>query len=96
MTDSSDEKHPPARRSAADVVYGVLGAVVPSCGTALRLVELGQERSLTLRERFVLKYNSPLCLHCNCNREKFDKELSLMREIEEKRKDGGSDAENGS
>ena len=92
----SDSPKKQPKRSAADVVYSVLGAVVPGCGTALRLVELGQERPLTLRERFVLKYNSPLCLHCNCKRETFDKELERMREIEEQRKrsgeTGGDDA----
>ena len=80
------QKKPKSSRSAADVVYGVLGAVVPSCSTALRLVETGQQRPLTLRERFVLKYNSPLCLHCNCNRDKYDKELERMRTIERRRR----------
>lgn len=84
----SPKKQP--KRSPVDIVYSVLGAVVPGCGDALRLVELGQERPLTLRERFVLKYNSPLCLHCNCKRETFDKELKRMREIDEQRKSGAS------
>ena len=91
MSDSS--KKPSLRnRKPADVVYSILGAVVPGCGTALRLVALGQERPLTLRERLVLKYNSPLCLHCNCKRETFDEELKRMREIEEQRKGGDPDA----
>lgn len=84
----SDSPKKQPSRSAAGVVYSILGAVVPGCGNALRLVELGQKRPLTLRERFVLKYNSPLCLHCNCKRETFDEELKRMREIEEKRKNG--------
>lgn len=79
----SEPNQPP--RSAADKLYGAIGTVIPNCGTALRLVELGQERPLTLRERFVLKYNSPLCLHCNCNREKFDEEREKLREIESAR-----------
>ena len=74
-----------SNRSAADKIYGAIGTVIPNCGTALRLVEIGQERPLTFRERFVLKYNSPLCLHCNCNRDKFDEELERMREIEKNR-----------
>jgi len=70
------------KASFGDAVYGALGAVVPSCGDALKMVERGQERPLKLHERFVLFYNSPLCLHCNCNREKFEKERAKMREIE--------------
>ena len=79
------KKESPA--SLEDVVYRALGAIVPSCGDALRLVELGQQRPLNKRERFVLFYNSPLCLHCNCNRERFDKERDKMREIEAERLD---------
>ena len=61
-------------------MYGALGAIVPSCGDALRLVETGQQRPLKLHERFVLFYNSPLCLHCNCNRDKFNRERAKMKE----------------
>lgn len=71
-----------AKRSVGDVLYAGLGAVVPSCGTALRMVEIGQERPLKLHERFALLYNSPLCPHCSCKREKFDKERARLREIE--------------
>lgn len=71
-----------AKRSVGDVLYAGLGALVPSCGSALRIVEIGQQRPLKLHERFVLLYNSPLCLHCSCKREKFDKERARMREIE--------------
>ncbi|NBB79520.1 MAG: hypothetical protein GVY36_08765, partial [Verrucomicrobia bacterium] len=52
-----------------------------SCGPALRMVERGQERPLNPGEKFVLFYNSPLCLHCNCNRAKFNEERAKMREI---------------
>jgi len=69
------------KRSAADVFFDTLGAIVPSCGPALRMVELGQQRPLSLKERVVLTYNSPLCLHCNCNRRKFNEERAKMREI---------------
>jgi thioredoxin-related protein len=48
----------------------------------LRLVELGQQRPLKLHERLLLIYNSPLCLHCNCKRDKFNKERAKMRAIE--------------
>lgn len=75
-----------SKRSAADLFFDTVGAVVPSCGPALRMVELGQERPLSLKERFVLTYNSPLCLHCNCNRRKFNEERAKMREIEAQRK----------
>ncbi len=54
----------------------------------MRLVELGQERPLSFPEKFVLAYNSPLCLHCNCNREKFDKERAVLRELDQLRKNG--------
>lgn len=74
------------KRSAADVFFDTLGAVVPSCGSALRMVERGQERPLSLKERFVLTYNSPLCLHCNCNRRKFNEERAKMRAIEAERR----------
>ncbi len=84
-------------RSAGDAVYDFIGHLVPSCSTALRLVELGQARPLTLREKFVLKYNSPLCLHCNCKRETFDKELERMRDLEAQRnnENGGGSAPTG-
>ena len=68
-----------AKRSAADLFFDVVGAVVPSCGPALRMVERGQERPLKFGEKFVLLYNTPLCLHCNCNRMKFKEEKAKMR-----------------
>ena len=69
------------KSTLSDAVFDAMGSVVPSCGTALRLVETGQRRPLSLRERFVLLYNSPLCPHCQCNREKFEKERARMRDI---------------
>jgi hypothetical protein len=66
------------KRSAADVFFDAIGAVVPSCGPALRMVERGQERPLKLGEKIVLLYNTPLCLHCNCNRAKFKEERAKM------------------
>lgn len=74
------------KRSATDLFFDTVGAVVPSCGPALRMVELGQQRPLSLKERFVLTYNSTLCLHCNCNRRKFNEERAKMREIEAERR----------
>ncbi len=82
------ERHQKPNRSAGDVFFDTMGSLVPNCGTALRLVELGQERPLSLRERFILAYNSPLCLHCNCNRGKFDKARSVLREIDQERGSG--------
>lgn len=70
------------RISPGDIIYSLLGAIVPSCGEAMRMVEIGKERPLRPGERFVLLYNSPLCPHCNCNREKFNKERAKLREIE--------------
>ena len=72
-------KRKKGKRSAVDVFFDAVGAVVPSCGPALRMVERGQERPLKLGEKFVLLYNTPLCLHCNCNREKFKQEKAKMR-----------------
>lgn len=76
----------PSKRSASDMFFDTLGAIVPSCGPALRMVELGQQRPLSLKERLVLTYNSPLCLHCNCNRRKFNEERAKMRAIEAERR----------
>jgi len=73
-------------KSLSDRASELLGALIPSCGDGLRLVELGQKRPLKLHERFALLYNSPLCLHCNCNRQKFDKEREKMRAIELQRR----------
>ena len=70
-----------------DRAYALMGAVVPSCMDGLRLVELGKNRPLRLHERFALLYNSPLCLHCNCNRAKFNKERAKLREIERQRRE---------
>jgi hypothetical protein len=74
------EKSKP-KRTPSDVFFDTIGAVVPSCGPALRMVELGQQRPLSLKERFVLLYNTPLCPHCNCNRAKFVEERAKMKEI---------------
>lgn len=79
MSHSSKSKK--SKRSTADVFFDTVGALVPSCGPALRMVELGQERPLKLGEKFVLFYNTPLCLHCNCNRAKFKEEKAKMRAV---------------
>ncbi len=73
-------------KTLSDRTCEILGALIPSCGDGLRLVELGQKRPLKLHERIALLYNSPLCLHCNCNRQKFDKERAKLREIERERR----------
>jgi hypothetical protein len=77
---------PKPKPSASDRIYTLLGIVFPNCGDALRLVETGQQRPLKLHERIGLVYNSPLCLHCNCKREKFDKERAKYRALEDSRK----------
>jgi hypothetical protein len=79
MSHSSKKKK--GKRSAVDLLFDAVGAVVPSCGPALRMVERGQERPLKFGEKFVLLYNTPLCLHCNCNRAKFKEERAKMREL---------------
>jgi hypothetical protein len=77
------------KSSLSDAFFDAVGAVVPSCGPAMRMVEIGQERPLTLGEKFVLTYNSPLCLHCNCNRRKFKEGRAKMRELEAGRRRAG-------
>jgi hypothetical protein len=79
-------KKKPKSRSVADILFDTAGAIVPSCGSALKMVELGQERPLNMREKFVLLYNTPLCPHCRCNKETFVKERAKMREIASARK----------
>jgi hypothetical protein len=69
------------KRSVSDICCDTLGSLLPSCGTALRLVSVGQKRRLKLGEKFVLFYNTPLCLHCNCNRAKFREEREKMRRL---------------
>ena len=76
------------KRTATDVFFDTIGAVVPSCGPALRMVELGQERPLKVGEKFILLYNTPLCLHCNCNRRKFREERQKLRDTEKARRSG--------
>jgi hypothetical protein len=78
----------PSNTTLTDRLGALMGAVIPSCMEGLRLVELGQQRPLKVRERLVLFYNSPLCLHCNCKREKFNKERDKMRAIERERRNG--------
>ncbi|MDQ8199238.1 hypothetical protein QEH56_13800 [Pelagicoccus enzymogenes] len=68
-------------RTLGDLFYGALSSIVPSCGPAMEMVERGQERPLKLGEKIVLLYNTPLCPHCNCNREKFRVEREKMRRI---------------
>lgn len=79
----------PRKRCTADLFFDTVGAIVPSCGPALRMVELGQERPLKLSEKFILRYNSTLCLHCNCNRRKFEEGRARMRDIEKARRAKG-------
>ena len=74
------------KRSLTDVFFDTVGAIVPSCGPALRMVERAQERPLKIGERVVLFYNSPLCLHCSCNRAKFKEELAKMKKLEAERR----------
>ena len=50
-------KRKKSKRSAVDVFFDAVGAIVPSCGPALRMVERGQERPLKLGEKFVLLYH---------------------------------------
>ena len=70
------------KRSVADVFFDTVGAVVPSCGPALRMVERAQERPLKIGERVILFYNSPLCIHCSCNRAKFKEERAKAKKSE--------------
>lgn len=74
------------KRTAVDVFFDTVGAIVPSCGPALRMVERAQERPLKIGERVVLFYNSPLCLHCSCNRAKFKEERAKMKKLDAQRR----------
>ena len=76
----------PDNKTFGDRAYSLIGVLIPSCTAGLRLVELGQRRPLKLHERLALVYNSPLCLHCSCKRDKFDKERAKFREIDIKRR----------
>ena len=76
----------PSNSSITERACALVGSVIPSCMEGLRLVELGQQRKLKLHERLALFYNSPLCLHCNCKRDKFDKERAKLREIDRQRR----------
>lgn len=78
-------------KSISERAATMVGAIIPSCMEGLRLVELGQERSLKLHERIALFYNSPLCIHCNCKRDKFDKERAKLRELDRQRRALGAD-----
>lgn len=75
----------PTKRTAGDLIYGLLSAVVPSCNPAMEMVERGKKRPLKFTEKFVLLYNTPLCPHCNCNRQKFNVERAKMRKIRSQR-----------
>lgn len=79
------QKQKPTSRTASDIAYGILSAIVPSCGPAMEMVERGKERPLKLGEKIVLLYNTPLCPHCNCNRQKFKEERAKMRKIRSER-----------
>lgn len=79
----SDESKP--KVAMTDRIYNAVGAVIPNCEPALRMVELGQKRPLNLKEKFVLLYNTPLCPHCNCNREKFKEGKAKMAEAASRR-----------
>jgi len=70
------------KRSVADLFFDTVGSIVPSCGPALRMVERAQKRPLKIGERIILFYNSPLCLHCSCNRAKFKEERAKMKKLE--------------
>lgn len=69
---------PKTKNSLSDMIYNAVGAVVPNCEPALRMVEIGQKRPLKLSEKFILLYNTPLCPHCSCNRAKFKEERAKM------------------
>ena len=77
---------PKQKRSVVDVFFDTVGAIVPSCGPALRMVERAQERPLKIGERVVLFYNSPLCLHCSCNRAKCKEERAKMKKLDAERR----------
>lgn len=72
---SGDNKRPPRRAPLS-----LWARLLPDCGTALDLAKTGSERPLKLHESLSLRYNSVLCLYCQCARERFDRSLGEMRE----------------
>ena len=63
-----------------------LGKLLPTCYTALTLAERGLERPLKLHEKIRLKYNSRLCLHCDCAKDRFACAMEKLKEAENARK----------
>ncbi|MEO1271705.1 MAG: hypothetical protein AAFX99_26740 [Myxococcota bacterium] len=63
-----------------------VGKLLPTCYEAMRLAEKGAEEPLSLSERLQLRYNSRLCLHCNCSERKFQQAMEKMRAAEAARR----------
>lgn len=61
------------------------GRALPNCFAAMDLVEKGLEQPLKPWEKIKLKYHSPLCLHCSCNRRKFDQEMVKLKALQNER-----------
>lgn len=65
---------------------------LPNCTKALALAERGVERPLSWREKLALKYHSPLCPYCGCNKFTFERAMERLKEAEEERRNKGGPA----
>ena len=66
-------------------IFNSLGKMMPTCYRALDLVEKGAQRSLSIKERLALKYNSRLCMHCSCAEDRFKSAMEKMKEAQKAR-----------
>ena len=66
-------------------LFHFFGKLMPTCYRALDMAEKGCERPLSIKEKIVLKYNSRLCMHCNCAEERFKCLTEKMKEAAKKR-----------
>ena len=62
-----------------------LGKLLPTCYTALDIAEQGIKRPLKLHDKIRLKYNSRLCLYCNCAQDRFDCAMEKLKKADDDR-----------
>ncbi len=81
-------ENPPLVPFVIAKVVQLFGKLLPNCFTALRLAEKGAEQPLSLSEKMLLKYNSPLCPHCSCSERPFRKAMQRLEAAEVERRGG--------
>lgn len=79
----------PTGKPSSGGLLDALGSLLPDCQRALAMARLGAERPLHLGERLTLAYNWHLCLHCQCQRERFDLAVAKLRAAEAARRAAG-------